>query len=215
MQVECNPHIRAEGQLYCFFFLPFLIVLNFSPANIHSSPMVKIYYYQEDDSPMTAPHDSGEPVSVAQLEKLGVFYKYIDSLEAVDELAAERNYKNRDNITLDVATFPNGEEALNEKLKVFFTEHIHEDEEIRYIIDGKGYFDVRDDNDRWIRTLVEKYDMLILPAGIYHRFTLTDEKFVKALRLFKDEPKWVALNRLDGKTETNEFRKEYVASISS
>lgn len=177
--------------------------------------MVKIYYYKEDDMPMTAPHDSGEPVAVGELEKLGVFYKYIDVPASVDILATERQYKNRDYITLDGATFPGGEEALNAKLDVFFSEHIHEDEEIRYIIDGTGYFDVRDNEDRWIRTLVEKYDLLILPAGIYHRFTLTDDKFVKALRLFKDEPKWVALNRTDDNTESNEFRKEYVASLSS
>lgn len=175
--------------------------------------MVKIYYYSEDNTPMTAPHDSGEPVSIEKLNKLGVFYRCMKTQESVDELAIERNYKNRDYVTLDAKNFPGGEDALNDKLNIFFTEHIHEDEEIRYIIDGYGYFDVRDNNDRWIRTRVEKYDMLILPAGIYHRFTLTEEKYVKALRLFKDEPKWIALNRNEGITESNQFRKEYVASI--
>src|SRR5438270_1122313 len=56
---------------------------------------------------------------------------------------------------------------------------------------------VRNKNEQWVRCALQKGDFLILPAGIYHRFTPAQSDFVHAMRLFKDEPKWTAYPRKD------------------
>jgi 1,2-dihydroxy-3-keto-5-methylthiopentene dioxygenase len=105
---------------------------------------------------------------------LGVLYHHCPEVSSVDSIARDRNYKNRDEITVS----PDAMGAVYEdKVKSFFHEHLHEDEEIRYIRDGAGYFDVRSEGDEWVRIRLEKDDLIILPAGIYHRFT-TDENNV-------------------------------------
>lgn len=101
--------------------------------------------------------------------------------------------------------------SLVAQIKLFFTEHLHLDKEIRYILDGSGYFDVRDAEDRWIRIAMEKGDMITLPAGIYHRFTLDEQNYVKAMRLFVGEPVWTAHNR---PADHLEAREQYVAFLA-
>ena len=175
--------------------------------------MVEAYYHDNKDTEdnFSESHNSGEPVTLSHLESIGVIYHNISTTEDLDLLAQKRNYKNRDVVNLSLSTFPDLE-AFNNKMKQFYKEHYHEDEEIRYILDGEGYFDVRNENDKWIRTKLVKNDLLILPAGIYHRFTLTnDSKYVKAVRLFKDEPKWEAINRDLGKE--SEARVEYIKTL--
>ncbi|ODV86960.1 hypothetical protein CANARDRAFT_6525 [[Candida] arabinofermentans NRRL YB-2248] len=178
-------------------------------------PHAEFYYHDNDQSvAFTEDHNSGIPVTEEELSSIGVFYRHLDTLEEVDQVATERSYKNRDQIELSPVTFPGGADALDKKLETFYEEHLHEDEEIRYILAGEGFFDVRDHQDRWIRTKLYPGDLLVLPAGCYHRFTLTGKKYVKALRLFKDEPKWVALNRGSQEAESSSSRGEYVNSIS-
>lgn len=125
---------------------------------------------QEDQR---APH-RGEDLTAEDLEKLGVLSAYMaDGVAGVNALAAARGYKNRDEIVVSPAAM----DAYEAKVRMFFDEHLHEDEEIRYILEGRGYFDVRGLGDRWVRCALDPGDLIVLPAGIWHRFT-TDENNV-------------------------------------
>ena len=109
-------------------------------------------------------HDSGRSVDAQYLSDLGVLYFHCPSVTEVDVIASERSYKNRDEITVSPEKMGS---LYEQKVKMFFHEHLHEDEEIRYILDGEGFFDVRGADDDWVRIRLERNDLLILPAGKY------------------------------------------------
>ncbi|KAJ1678361.1 1,2-dihydroxy-3-keto-5-methylthiopentene dioxygenase [Spiromyces aspiralis] len=172
------------------------------------------YFYDNEEGDQRKPHNSGMPVSLKDLNSIGINYMRLggttqDQIRQVDELCRAQNYKNRDEICIS----PERLENYEEKIKTFFAEHIHEDEEVRFILEGTGYFDVRDKQDRWVRIAVEQSDLLIIPAGIYHRFTLDENNYIKAMRIFKEDPKWTPINRPEA--ETNKYRTEYLRSIGS
>lgn len=102
---------------------------------------------------------------------------------------------------------------MEDKIKSFYMEHIHYDEEIRFCMDGSGYFDIRDENDKWIRIAVQPGDMIILPEGIYHRFTCDSNNYIKAMRLFVGEPIWTPYNRADIDEMKNASRQKYVENF--
>jgi 1,2-dihydroxy-3-keto-5-methylthiopentene dioxygenase len=121
-----------------------------------------------------------------------------EGMNGVDDprLAAireERGYTYMDMIECCPEKLP----GYDTKILSFFEEHIHRDEEIRFCADGSGYFDVRDENDKWIRVHLGAGDLIILPAGIMHRYTNDTNNYIKAVRLFVGEPVWTPYNRTD------------------
>ncbi|KAH8827277.1 Fe-ARD 1 [Flagelloscypha sp. PMI_526] len=178
---------------------------------------MRAYNFDNIPGDQRLPHDTNStPVSVDELKKLSVLYWEIpidgNEITKIDAVAKERGYKNRDEINVSKAGLG---DLYETKIKTFFEEHMHEDEEIRFILEGSGFFDVRDaSSDQWIRIHVEQGDLLVVPAGIYHRFTLDTNDKIRAMRLFQDEPKWVPHNRSE-ETDKNFHRVEYLKSVSA
>eukprot|EP00586_Coscinodiscus_wailesii_P022276 CAMPEP_0172505484 /NCGR_PEP_ID=MMETSP1066-20121228/186844_1 /TAXON_ID=671091 /ORGANISM="Coscinodiscus wailesii, Strain CCMP2513" /LENGTH=237 /DNA_ID=CAMNT_0013282101 /DNA_START=94 /DNA_END=807 /DNA_ORIENTATION=+ len=153
--------------------------------------------------------DPNEPVDASAMRELGVCYWKMDAnaydypklavpwdpKDAVDErlvrLRDDRGYSYADIITVHPDTLPEYEK----KVKSFFEEHIHDAEEIRYVLGGSGFFDIRDKKDRWVRIHVRKGDLITLPEGSYHRFTVDKDDIIHAMRLFIGQPVWTPFNR--------------------
>lgn len=152
----------------------------------------------DSDEDQRLPHhkEPKEFVSLDQLAELGVLSWKLDADNhendpELKKIREERGYTYMDVCEVCPEKLPNYEQ----KIKSFFEEHLHTDEEIRFCAAGSGYFDVRDRNEAWIRVWVKKGGMIILPAGIYHRFTLDESNYIKALRFFVGEPVWTPYNR--------------------
>lgn len=169
-----------------------------------------IYEYEESNADPRTPHNSGKYLTAEVLAAIGVEAHIRITQTTVDALAIERGYSNWDEVTISREKMGDQYEP---KLAIFFEEHLHEDEEIRFILDGAGYFDVRGADDRWIRIKVEGGDLVVLPSGIWHRFVVDEGDYIRAMRLFKDGPKWTPLTRSAGMDE-NKARQEYVKDVA-
>lgn len=159
------------------------------------------------DEPMEENFDESTTVDPLVLAQAGVRYEYIDpsgfdypnaTAEVpwspteggindahVQKVRDENDYQYADIIV--VTSF----------VPTFWTEHLHEATTIRYMIDGSGYFDLRDVNNEWVRIPVSAGDWFEWPAGINHRFSVDEEFYIQAMRLYKgsSSPVWTAVSR--------------------
>ncbi|MDP2341663.1 MAG: cupin domain-containing protein [Deltaproteobacteria bacterium] len=138
---------------------------------------------------------TNEPLTAHDLEKNGVHYRHLGLDKAVfqpvlDELSQKRGYGTQDEVKLNGDT-PN----LPVVLKKFDGEHLHEDDEVRFLLDGEGVFDIRANDERWMRIVVEAGDLIVVPKGKHHRFELTELCRIHCVRLFKDVAGWVPVYR--------------------
>jgi 1,2-dihydroxy-3-keto-5-methylthiopentene dioxygenase len=133
--------------------------------------------------------DSEGPIADSELAKVGVLHERLpvdDAQAALDGLKRARGYVEQDVIELRPDT-PNLQ-VLRDKFK---DEHLHRDDEVRFVLAGEGVFDIRSADDRWMRVKVEAGDLIVVPADLYHRFFLTERNEIRCVRLFKDASGWV------------------------
>lgn len=103
-----------------------------------------------------------------------------------EELKKTAGYQSRDLIVLHPET-----QNLEGLLSKFYQCHIHEDDEVRYIVAGVGVFGFVLPDQSQIELTVEAQEYINVPANTEHWFHLTAEQRVKAVRYFTSMEGWV------------------------
>jgi len=106
-------------------------------------------------------------------------------LAPINEVKAARGYIQQDEVALAPTT-----PKLDEICAKFIDEHYHDEDEVRFVLEGEGIFDIRTGDDRWMRVKVGEGDLIVVPAKRNHRFMLTESKTIRCVRLFKDMSGW-------------------------
>ncbi len=102
-----------------------------------------------------------------------------------EELKREKGYATRDMIVLH-EDIP----GLGDILAKFDKIHYHTDDEVRYILAGRGYFGFVEPNGEQFMLEVAAGDYINVPANTEHWFELLDSKRIKAVRYFIDTSGW-------------------------
>ncbi len=112
--------------------------------------------------------------------------------EILAAYAAEiERLKQRDGyVTADVIDVKPQTPGLPEMLAKFKREHWHDDDEVRFIIEGRGLFHIHPANSPVLAIEVVAGDLLRVPSGTLHWFNLCAEQRIRAIRLFKDPAGW-------------------------
>jgi 1,2-dihydroxy-3-keto-5-methylthiopentene dioxygenase len=135
--------------------------------------------------------NSKENISGEALNAEGVLFENLPLIRDVyqtrlDELKTIQGYIHQDEVRLD-ASMSN----LDEICAKFDGEHSHDEDEVRYVLEGEGIFDIRSNQDQMMRVIVQSGDLIVVPQNRNHRFELTEQRAIHCIRLFKDATGWV------------------------
>jgi 1,2-dihydroxy-3-keto-5-methylthiopentene dioxygenase len=103
----------------------------------------------------------------------------------IEELKRRGGYVTADVIDVGPQT-PNLEAMLSK----FNSEHWHDEDEVRFIISGRGLFHIRPRTGPVTVIEVEAGDLVCVPKGKWHWFDLCGDRRIKAIRLFQDASGW-------------------------
>lgn len=107
----------------------------------------------------------------------------------IDEMKRLGGFTTADVIDVNSAT-PN----LETMLAKFDKEHTHSEDEVRFVLAGHGIFFLRqqmgDGTNRVLSVEVGPGDMLRVPRGTTHWFTLCEDRRIRAIRWFQDTTGW-------------------------
>ncbi len=130
-------------------------------------------------------------LDVEHLRRNGITYEQLELADDAYQAKLEAFKRERGYIEQDVVALAPTTENLEAICAKFSPEHLHTDDEVRFVLEGAGIFDIRDGHDRWMRVTVEAGDLIVVPKDRYHRFFLTDSQQIRCVRLFQDSAGWV------------------------
>ena len=142
----------------------------------------------------------------AELAKIGIGYERWDTERGLgdnaegqivlDAFAAEveRLKEEGGYVTADVINITPETPNIDAMLARFSREHWHDEDEVRFIVEGRGLFHIRPQDGAAPGPVVaietEKGDLIRVPRGTWHWFDLCAEKRIRAIRLFQDVTGW-------------------------
>lgn len=103
----------------------------------------------------------------------------------IDELKARGGYVTADVIDVNAAT-----PGLEAMLARFNSEHWHDEDEVRLIVEGRGLFHIHPRTGPVFAIEVEAGDLIRVPKGTHHWFDLCADRRIRAIRLFQDPSGW-------------------------
>jgi 1,2-dihydroxy-3-keto-5-methylthiopentene dioxygenase len=136
------------------------------------------------------------------LESIGIGYEHWQPAHAVADdappeeiLAAynaeiERLKLTGGYVTADVIDVNPNTPGLDEMLRKFSREHWHDEDEVRFIIRGRGLFHIHPVTGPLTAIEVGPGDLLSVPRGTLHWFGLCADRTIRAIRLFQDSAGW-------------------------
>jgi 1,2-dihydroxy-3-keto-5-methylthiopentene dioxygenase len=103
----------------------------------------------------------------------------------IDDLKARGGY-----VTADVIDVKPQTPGLDAMLARFNTEHWHDEDEVRLIVEGRGLFHIHPPAGPVFAIEVEGGDLIRVPKGTHHWFDLCSDRRIRAIRLFQDMSGW-------------------------
>lgn len=93
-------------------------------------------------------------------------------------------------VTADVIDVNSNTPGLDAMLAKFSIEHRHDEDEVRYIVAGRGLFHIHPPEGPVVALEVEAGDLVRVPRGTLHWFDLCGDRRIRAIRLFQDISGW-------------------------
>lgn len=155
---------------------------------------------------ITIPSENRQLTDAAEIREFlapyGIWYEQWQLEDRVDPdasseqiLAAyapevERLMRDGGYVTADVINVTPDAPGLQEMLDRFNKEHTHSEDEVRFIVKGRGVFHIHGTDGRVFGIEVEGGDLINVPRGTQHWFDLCADRTIRAIRLFQDKSGW-------------------------